>query len=193
MKRLASQDNLHPKKKPRRDLEEGPLNISSPLTIKLETPPIIVKRTDPVPEPELEPEEDVLCEAPELFDEEPEKEPDNLFDYLDKLTKFLPAEKRCEYQDSETRLRLASLKAKLDGDPGILSRIQSEKTTEELSADKENTVKLTKDRIGTTLNFMTGLTGALPDSKIAESLGDKLKHILSRLAEQKEEADDKID
>ena len=123
-----------------------------------------------------------------------DEEPDNLFGYLDKLTKFLPSDKRSEYNLSDARLKLAALKARMSGDPGLISRIQTtnRKAEPTTASEPEKKVKLTKNKIGNTLNFMTGLTSALPDTIIAESLSNKLRSILSRLnSNTGEQEDDK--
>ena len=64
------------------------------------------------------------------------------------------------------------------GDPGLIFKINSEREKTGGGSDP-GTVKLTKSKIGNTLNFMTDLAAALPDSKIAESLGGKLNRITS--------------
>jgi hypothetical protein len=69
----------------------------------------------------------------------------------------------------------------MSGDPGLIKRIEKSKQPQESRIEPEKPVKLTKDRIGNTLNFMSGLTNALPDSRIAESLSGKLKSILNKL------------
>ena len=164
------------------------MNFGSPLTIKLETPPIIVRREAPTaeepPEPDIPEEEEEIITPSETDETE---EPDNLFGYLDKLTRFLPADKRSEYISSDARLKLAALKARMDGDPGLISRITAERDSRGDNTESK-TVKLTKSKIGNTLNFMTGLAEALPDNKIAESLGGRLKNILSRLGSEKEKS-----
>jgi outer membrane biosynthesis protein TonB len=165
-----------------------PVNFGGPLTIRLETPPIVIQQIPPpppVPAPEPEPEIEETPEEEEIIEvevpEEKEEEQDNLFSYLDKLTKFLPTDKQSEYKLSDTRMKLAALKAKMAGDPGLLSKLQTRRNQTKTDTGSDNKVNLTKDKIGNTLNFMTGLTALLPDSIIAESLGNKLKNILSRL------------
>ena len=82
----------------------------------------------------------------------------------------------------------------MSGDPGLISRIQATNRQTETAAKPEKEVKLTKTKIGNTLNFMTGLTAALPDTIIAESLSNKLKSILGRFdSNTGEQKDDKID
>ncbi len=170
-----------------------PLNFNSPLTIKLETPPIVIQKAPPPPEPEpdIDEEQEIVNVEPR---EEPVEEENNIFGYLDNLTKYLPSDKLDEYRSSDMRLKLAALKAKMAGDPGLIARIQSSR--EETASNKTDVqkVKLTNNRIGNTLNFMTGLTRALPDSRIADSLSDRLKNILKKIDDyKKEEPDDKND
>ncbi|MBI9107108.1 MAG: tetratricopeptide repeat protein [Spirochaetales bacterium] len=175
----------------------APINFGGPLTIRLETPPIIIKQQQLPPEPEPgEPEPEPAADVEEAPDEEIEEvylpEPendgaeDNIFSYLDKLTSFLPSDKKNEYNNSEARLKLAALKSRISGDPGLISRIQQNQLKRESVP-----VNLTTDRIGKTLGFMNSLTELLPDAGMAASLGARLKNILSRLDESgKEKVDE---
>jgi hypothetical protein len=169
-----------------------PVNFGGPLTIKLDTPPIVIQqqRIPPPPVEKPKPEEDLPQEPPEeepeqiwIPDPEPKEDKDeNIFSYLDKLTSFLPSDKKNEYNNSEARMKLAALKSKLRGDPGLISRIQQNEEVKEQAV-----VNLTTDRIGETLGFMSNLTDSLPDESVAASLSGRLKNILSRLGETKKE------
>ena len=176
-----------------------PLKFDNPLTIKLDTPPIVIRQQqmppfEPEPEPEIipEPEPDPFEEAPPepepFIDEEPVDE--NIFGYLDRLTSYLPSDKKSEYQTSEARLKLAALKSKLSGDPGLLSRLEKEIAEPGSSGPRLSEVSLTAENIGKTLGFMSNLTEALPDSGMAETLSERLKRILSRLDTGGEEGKD---
>lgn len=151
-------------------------------TVKLETPPIVIRQAPPLPPPP-EPEEEILPQQDYNPEDDEDNEEDNLFGYLDKLTDYLPPDKKNEYFNSDARLKIAALKAKMDGDPGLFSRLDG-------ISDEISDVKLTTDKIGNTLNFMTKMSESLPDAEIAVTLSSRLKNIISRLEVQKEELPD---
>ncbi|MFP4266828.1 MAG: hypothetical protein ACLFQW_02400, partial [Spirochaetaceae bacterium] len=162
---------------------------------------------EPEEEPEFEPEPEQPLEEEEKTEEEeepwenPVESTEELLEYLEGLTNYLPEEEKREYSSSDIKLRMKALQSKLKGHGGLRSIIERQSLTAPTSAQPEpgekskgekteeakkpsphgkqppiNTVSLEN-----TFSYLKNLSSYLPDQETGLALGSKMRDILRRL------------
>jgi hypothetical protein len=105
------------------------------------------------------------------------EKPARLLSYLEELTRYLPEEQRSIYDGSDMHMRLAAIKGRLRGDPGL--HRQARRLPQ--PADQVPVTKITPSRIRDTFSFIGNLSRYHPDRDIGLALKYKIAHILGKL------------
>ncbi|TVQ36657.1 MAG: tetratricopeptide repeat protein [Spirochaetaceae bacterium] len=98
-----------------------------------------------------------------------------LLDYLLKLAESLPPEKRAEFQGSDMRLRIESLRMRLLGRPGL------RRDLERFASRARGESDITAERVADAMKFVQSMSAHLPDQVLGEVLQDRLARIVVRL------------
>jgi hypothetical protein len=101
----------------------------------------------------------------------------DMLSYLEGLTRSLPEEKRREFDQSEMRLKIAGLKNKLLGRPGLREDVDRYQDGE----DAGRKVPVTRRRLSDTLKYVEKISGYHPDRDLADALRARVHRILERL------------
>ncbi|HUX14060.1 MAG TPA: tetratricopeptide repeat protein, partial [Spirochaetia bacterium] len=106
----------------------------------------------------------------------------DMLDYLVDLTHQLPPDRARNFEHSEFRLRIESLKSRLAGRAGLLHRMQKYRDEAGLvNGTAKSTAPITAARIADTFSFLRRLAGNLPDASVATILQDRAQGLLQRL------------
>jgi hypothetical protein len=105
-----------------------------------------------------------------------------MLDYLVNLTHELPPDRAKNFEHSEFKLRIESLKSKLSGRHGLLQRMQQYRDEAGMPNDSDSEPRpITASRIADTFTFLRRLAGNLPDHSVGEILQDRADGLLARL------------
>ncbi len=106
-------------------------------------------------------------------------DPAGLFDYLEDLTRFLPQEKKKDFNESEMKLKIETLKAKISGKPGLVQIIEKKYGKGDTVVEEKE--ELSRDNVTSTFRFMNTLTDFLPDKTVSSTIKHKIDHILTMM------------
>jgi len=104
-----------------------------------------------------------------------------LFDYLIGLTEALPSEKKEEFLQSDVRLKMESIKSRLQGRSGLHKDFARFRPRDK----KNQAVEVTTRRLADTLRYIQKMSAAHPDTFLGAALGKRLEHIVARIQELK--------
>ncbi len=182
---------------PRQPVQQASFIPSPPQTIRIQAdvrtypmpplPPASESREEIPSQPPLEKDAFSQKKPPEgspILEKKKEKDIADLFSYLSGLTNYLPEEKKHQFLESDTRLKLESLKSRFSGRPGLVKDILEHYTTE-----KKAEVKITPERVEDTLEFIGGLSIYHPDTNLGTMLKNKVSQILEKLNSIKKRKD----
>ena len=140
------------------------------------------------PEEMVEEEESSSFPLPDLskLSKKPRKKEDRtsaLLGYLESLAAALPPEKKREFAQSEMRLKIESLRARLAGQTGFREECEKRRSSgnTEGPADGGGKGPITTERLEGTFQYISSISGFHPDKDIGAALKDRLKNITSRL------------
>lgn len=139
-------------------------------------PDSLLGGAEPEPPP---PEPAALPQAPEPLRTAPEDNRARLLDYLDGLANSLPNEKRQEYLQSDARLRLEYLRARMAGRPGLKHDLERYRGPD----SKRPAVSITPKRVADTMGYIAKMSGYHPDAAIGTALRTRVAHMLAKLKE----------
>ncbi len=105
-------------------------------------------------------------------------DPVELLGYLENLTQYLPDEKQKAFNESEMKLKIETLKAKMNGRPGLVQIIEKKYGKGDTV---EKTEVISRDKVASTFEFMNTLTDFLPDKSVSSTIKQKIDHILSKM------------
>ncbi len=150
---------------------------STPVKGEPGTPPqIIVHYNQKPPETKNQPEKRQERDRRKKDEfEEHSENPADLLGYLEDLTRYLPEKKRKNFEESEMKLKIETLKAKMSGKPGLVQIIKEKYRKSDTLEEKEG---ISKDKIESTFKFMNNLTEYLPDKTVGMTIKNKIDHIL---------------
>ncbi|MFP4567266.1 MAG: hypothetical protein ACLFNX_12265, partial [Spirochaetaceae bacterium] len=103
-----------------------------------------------------------------------------MFDYLVQLAGDLPEEENRAFLESDIRLRIETIKARLTGRPGLRADIERYGMGRQAGDDGEP-VRVTPKRLRDTFGYIQSLSGYHPDHKIAEALKTRLGFLMKAL------------
>ena len=112
-----------------------------------------------------------------------------MLDYLVNLAHELPPDRAVNFEHSEFRLRIETLKSRLAGRKGLLKRMQGYRDQIGLSSDEADDRPITKSRIAETFAFLRRLAGNLPNQPVGEILQQRAEGLLERLKAIRESGD----
>ncbi len=105
-----------------------------------------------------------------------------MLDYLVDLTHQLPPDRADNFEHSEFRLRIETLKSRLAGRSGLLRRMQKYRDDAGLvNGTAKSTDPITAARIAETFTFLRRLAGNLPDPSVGTILQNRAQGLLKRL------------
>ena len=104
--------------------------------------------------------------------------PADLFGYLENLTQYLPDEKKKDFDESEMKLKIETLQAKISGKPGLAQLIEKRYRKGDTLESKE---VLSHDKVKSTFKFMNSLADYLPDKTVSSTIKHKIDHILTMM------------
>ena len=123
--------------------------------------------------PEQEPEPSKEESPAQKSDNPPErKNPAALLEYLENLTRFLPEEKKAEFDQSEMRLKIETLRNRMSGKLPLTRKIEKDFNPPQAP------VPVTNSRIVSAFSFLENLSSHLPDRGLGLALGKKIHHIV---------------
>lgn len=101
-----------------------------------------------------------------------------LLNYLENLTDYLPGEKKRNFIESDMKLKIETLKAKMSGKPGLEQIIEKKY----LKGDTVEVMEsISKDKVESTFKFINTLTDYLPDRSVSTTIKNKIDNILSMM------------
>ena len=112
-----------------------------------------------------------------------------MLDYLVNLAHELPPDRAVNFEHSEFRLRIETLKSRLAGRKGLLKRMQGYRDQIGLSNDDADQRPITPSRIAETFAFLRRLAGNLPNQPVGEILQQRAGGLLERLKAIRESGD----
>ncbi len=118
--------------------------------------------------------------------EEPEDEWQRraaMFDYLVQLAGDLPEQQNRAFLESDIRLRIETIKARLTGRPGLRADIERYGMGRESGETGEGSepLRVTPKRLRDTFGYIQSLSGYHPNYKIAEALKTRLEFLMKAL------------
>ena len=112
-----------------------------------------------------------------------------MLDYLVGLAHDLPPDRAQNFEQSEFRLRIETLKAKLAGHGGLLKRMQKYRDDAGVvNGTGQMKGPVTMAKIADTLQFLRRLAGDLPDHSVGTILQERAHGLLRRLEAVRREA-----
>jgi hypothetical protein len=181
---LAGEEEFAPEEEPTPDAEGAPDEAPAPeedSTPDEEPAGEEGSAEEGVEEPEGagEPEEPDGAGEPE----EPEDEWQRraaMFDYLVQLTGDLPEQQNRAFLESDIRLRIETIKARLTGRPGLRADIERYGMGREAEEGSEP-LRVTPKRLRDTFGYIQSLSGYHPNHKIADALKTRLEFLMKAL------------
>ncbi|NBB90964.1 MAG: hypothetical protein GVY23_07125 [Spirochaetes bacterium] len=106
-----------------------------------------------------------------------------MLDYLVQLAGDLPEEQNRSFLESDVRLRIETIKARMTGRPGLRADIERHGMGREAgAADKGGEpLRVTPARLRDTFGYIQSLSGYHPNPKVAEALKTRLEFLLKAL------------
>nr|MDA3950554.1 hypothetical protein [Spirochaeta sp.] len=109
-----------------------------------------------------------------------------MFEYLMNLAGSLPPDRDEEYRQSEERLKLAGVHARLSGHDTLHHKLETARAHEPSPAKPSQSGAAKAADVGTksiasTFDYLSGLSTHLPDQEIAEQLQSRARGISQRL------------
>lgn len=118
---------------------------------------------------------------------EPGEEPEDewqrraaMFDYLVQLAGDLPEQQNRAFLESDIRLRIETIKARLTGRPGLRADIERYGMGREAEEGGEP-LRVTPKRLRDTFGYIQSLSGYHPNHKIADALKTRLEFLMKAL------------
>ncbi len=122
---------------------------------------------------------------PEVGEEEPEtvsspeeaglENPAELFEYLERLTQFLPQQQKTNYFQSDARLKIQYLKARFQGREGIRNKIEKYFHPEAVRS------VLSAQKIRSAFSYIRDLTSFHPDISLGDRIRQKIEKIIQKI------------
>ena len=104
----------------------------------------------------------------------PPDQPAGLLEKLEELSDHFPEKQRQEFKKQDLLLRMETLRRRLKGGKGLRNKVGT-------TAKPSSKTKLSSSNIAKSFNFLKGLTGALPDTRIGLALSEKISHIVEKV------------
>ncbi|MCK5672693.1 MAG: hypothetical protein KAH95_04920, partial [Spirochaetales bacterium] len=182
---------------------------NQPVPVYVQPPPVqpppVYVQAPAYPPPQVETPEDDIIPEPVILDsqipeqteeiiepsqdkvedeyhEEKESNPSNLLGYLEDLTKFLPDEKRKNFEASDMHLKLETLRAKISGRESFSSKIDKK----HIIQPQRIKTKITANKVENTFNYIDKLSTFLPDKAISSAMKDRIQYILKTMRKNNE-------
>ncbi|MFW5643484.1 MAG: hypothetical protein ACOCYQ_05600, partial [Alkalispirochaeta sp.] len=122
-------------------------------------------------------------------DEGPFAKHARMFKYLMSLAGSLPPDRDREYRQSEERLKLAGVTARLSGHETLRHKLLAARKRAETAAREGGTplprkpgdVTVDRRKLAGTFSYLSGLSSTLPDGEIAEQLSTRARRISERI------------
>ena len=115
---------------------------------------------------------------PETVSSPPEaglENPAELFEYLERLTQFLPEQQKTNYLQSDARLKIQYLKARLQGREGIRNKIEKKFHPEAARP------VLSAQKIRSVFSNIRDLTSFHPDISLGDRIRQKIEKIIQKI------------
>jgi len=146
---------------------------------------ILPDQLEPIPEEPIPPPQPPAVTIIQQALERPRTTPEQtgpLLDYLSDLATSLPAGKRSEFLASDAHMKLEYLRARFSGQRGL----HSDGARFGAEARPDPGLRLTKQKVADTLDYISNISGFLPDAAIGSALQKRVSLVTERLRQLKE-------